>query len=77
MKLTKLEAYRIFSLSRCVGPLVIRHDGNDSLISKELDRIWQEDCSKVAQVPKSAPTLTFMKNAIAENRFVSKYVPSN
>lgn len=77
MKLSKLEAYRVYLMSQHVWSLVIRHGGDRDVIEKELDRIWSDHCSKISHMPRSVPTLVFMKNVVEGNSFVKKYIPKH
>ena len=76
MKLSKLEAYRIYSMSLLLWPLVIRYEGDQSKVATALDDAWVEYYSKINKIPKSSPTLVFMVNTINKCPYLSKYLPS-
>jgi hypothetical protein len=76
MKLSKLEAYRIFLMDYHVQMLSIRFNGNTEELTKELDRIWLEHCSKIDKLPRSGHTLIFMKQVISDSKYLSKYLPT-
>ena len=73
MKRSKLEAYRLYSLTRGMWSLVIRFDGDKEQIEKELDRIWVI-VQKIDKLPASCPTLVVMNEAIERSSFIKKYI---
>lgn len=77
MKLSKIEAYRVYLLCQHIWSLVIRYAGNTTTIEKELDRLWEDHYKKITRIPRSAPTLVVMKTVILDSSFVHKYLPKN
>ena len=75
MKLSKLEAYRVYLMNYHMQMLSIRLNGDREAIVKELDLIWEAHCSKIANLPKSCPTLVVMKGIISESTYLQKYFP--
>lgn len=76
MKLSKLEAYRIYKLSEFMIPLIVRYGYNDSKIVPELDSAWNEYYSKINEIGRDSPTLVSMANEINRCHYLSKYLPS-
>lgn len=71
MKQSKLEAYRLYFLVTCSWHCVIRFDGNEEKIISELQRIYSDVKVSITGLPKSCPTLKYMQDQIAKNKWVS------
>lgn len=74
MKLSKLEAYRIYELSHMLWPLVLRFNGDTAKIQEVLDRAWAEYYSHISKCPHSIK-LAAMKIVIESSPLLQKYLP--
>lgn len=73
MKLSKLEAYRIYSLGLALWPLIIRFDGDTEKVTEVLDRMWEDH---YAHIPKCPPRykLQDMRAVILTSPLLQKYI---
>ena len=74
MKLSKLEAYRIYSLGLALWPLVIRFDGDEAKITEVLAKLWEEHYSHIPKCPPSYKLAT-MRAVILKSPMLQKYLP--
>ena len=75
MKLSKLEAFRIYSMTHMLWPLVVRYGSDDAKITEALDRAWEDVYSKLDRLP-SGTNLVAMRNIIFSSPHLKKYLPT-
>lgn len=76
MKLSKLEAFRIYSMSHLLWPLIIRYEADEAKITAALDRAWEDVYSKLDRLP-SGTNLVSMRNIIFSSKYLKKYLPQS
>lgn len=70
MKQSKLELYQEYLLANSTAMLVIRFDGDESIIIPELQRIKSDIAKNVTQLERSCPNMTIMRRVVDENRYL-------
>lgn len=72
MKQTKLDLYKDYLTLQTLWGLVINHDGNESIIIPELVNIRKTVDKEVTAIPRSCPTMIYMRERISESPLLQK-----
>ena len=70
MKQSKLELYREYLLANSTSMLVIRFDGDESIIIPELRRIKSDIAKNVTGLERNCPNMAIMRRVVDENRYL-------
>lgn len=76
MKLSKLEAFRIYSMSHMLWPLIIRYEADEAKITAALDRAWEDVYSKIDRL-SGGTNLVAMRSIIFSSKYLVKYLPQS